>query len=84
MELNKLQRLACLAINGATRTTLTAPIEVLLGLPSLLVIIEAEAKAAIYRLMCNRQQKPKSTNNGHTKKSWEWSMNPSYLWGQIK
>lgn len=20
----------------------------------------------------------------HTKKSWEWSMNPSYLWGQIK
>jgi len=55
MELNKLQRLACLAITGTMRTTQTAAMEVLLGLPPLHVIIEVEAKAAIYRLMCNHQ-----------------------------
>jgi hypothetical protein len=55
MELNKLQRLACLAITGAMRTTQTAPMEVLLGFPPLLVIIEAEAKVAIYRLVCNHR-----------------------------
>jgi hypothetical protein len=55
MELNKLQRLARLAITGAMRTTPTAALEVLLGLLPLHVIIEAEAQAAIYRLMCNHR-----------------------------
>jgi hypothetical protein len=50
MELNKLQTLACLAITGAMRTTPTAAME----LPPLHVIIEAEAKAAIYKLTCDR------------------------------
>jgi hypothetical protein len=54
-ELNKLQRLACLAIMGAMKTTPTAATEVLLGLPPLHVVIEAEAQAGIYRLMCNQQ-----------------------------
>jgi len=54
MELSKLQRLACLAITGAMRTTPTAAMVVLLVLPPLHVIIEAEAQAAIYRFMCNR------------------------------
>jgi len=49
MELNKLQRLACLAITWAMRTTPTAP----MGLPPLRVTTEVKAKAAIYRLMCN-------------------------------
>jgi hypothetical protein len=39
----KLHRLACLAIMGATKTTPTAAMEVLLGLPPLHVAIEAEA-----------------------------------------
>jgi len=33
MELSKVQRLACLAITGSMKTTPTAVIEVLLGLP---------------------------------------------------
>jgi hypothetical protein len=49
--------------------TPTAPIEVFLGLPPFRVMIEAEAQPAIYRLMCNQQWEPKSTNSGHTKKS---------------
>jgi hypothetical protein len=51
-ELNKLQRLACLAITGATKTTPTAAMEVLLPLH---VVIEAEAQAGVYRLMCSQQ-----------------------------
>jgi hypothetical protein len=50
------------------KTTPTAAMEVLLVLPPLHVMIEAEAQAGIYRL-CNQQWQPKSTNFGHTKKS---------------
>jgi hypothetical protein len=49
-ELNKLQRLACLAITGAKKTTRTAAMEVLLGLLPLHVVIEEKAQAGIYRL----------------------------------
>jgi len=55
----ELQRLACLAITGVMKTTPTAATEVLQGLPLLHVMIEAEALAGIYRLMCNKQWKPK-------------------------
>jgi hypothetical protein len=51
------------------KTIPTAAMQVLLGLPPLHVMIEAEAQAGICRLMCNQQWKPKSTNFGHTKKS---------------
>jgi hypothetical protein len=54
-ELNKLQRLACLDITGAMKTTPRAAMEVLLGLPPLHVVIEVEAQTGIYRLMCNQQ-----------------------------
>jgi hypothetical protein len=50
--------------------------EVLLGLPLLHVMIEAESEAGIYRLMCNQQWKPKSTNFGHTKKSQDMEHKP--------
>jgi hypothetical protein len=39
-ELSKIQRLACLAITGVMKTTPTAAMEVLLGLPPLHVMIE--------------------------------------------
>jgi len=39
IEISKIQRLACLAITGAMKKTLTAAIEVLLGLPPLHVMI---------------------------------------------
>jgi hypothetical protein len=62
------------------KTIPTAAMEVLLGLPPLHVMIEMEAHAGIYRLMCNQQWKPKSTNTGHTKKSRDME-NPSYTGG---
>jgi hypothetical protein len=52
-ELSKIQRLACLVFTGAMKTTPIAAMEVLLGLHPLHVMIEAEAQAGIYRLMCN-------------------------------
>jgi hypothetical protein len=75
-ELSKVQRLVYLAITGAMKTTLTAAMEVLLGLPPLHVMIETEAQAGTYRLMCNQQWKPKSTNFGHTKQSWDMEHEP--------
>jgi hypothetical protein len=75
-ELSKMQRLACLAITGAMKMTPTAAMEVLLGLHPLHVMTEAEAKAGIYRLICNQQWKPKSTNFGHTKKSRDMQHEP--------
>jgi hypothetical protein len=44
------------------RSAPTAAVGVLLGGPSLNVMIKAEAQAGIYRLMCNQQWKPESTN----------------------
>lgn len=61
------------------RTTPIAAIEVLLGLLPLHVINEVEAQAAIYRLTCNLQLKPKFTNYGYTKNLGKWSRNLSYL-----
>jgi hypothetical protein len=75
-ELNKLQRLACLAITETIMTAPTAAIEVLMGLPPLHVMIEVQAQAGIYRLMCDQQWKPKSTNFGHTKKSQDMEHEP--------
>jgi len=55
MELGKLQKLPCLAITGMMKMTPAAAMEVLLELPPLHVIIEVEAQANIYRLMCTQQ-----------------------------
>jgi hypothetical protein len=49
----------------------TGAMDVLLGIPPLHVMIEAEAKAGIYRLMCSQQRKPKFTNFGHARKCWD-------------
>ena len=81
MELSRLQRLACLATTGAVRTTPTATLEVLLGLPPLHVMTEAEAQAGIYRLKCSQQWKPKFTNLVMLQNLGTCSLNPSYGWG---
>jgi hypothetical protein len=81
MEFNKLQRLACLAITGTMKTTPTAAMEVLLGLPPLHVVIEAEAQAGIYRLMCNQHWRPTSTNYGQAKTAWDMEQEPILLMG---
>jgi hypothetical protein len=80
-KLNKLQRLACIAIAWAMKTTPTAAMEVLLGLPPLHVVIEAESQAGIYILMCNQQWRPKSTNYGHAKRSRDMEQEPILLMG---
>jgi hypothetical protein len=60
VELRKLQRLACLGIRGAMRTTPTATVLALLGLPPLHLQLEAESKVGVYRLNRNDQWKAKS------------------------
>jgi len=55
IELNKLHRLACLAITGVRKMTQRAAMEILLGLPTLHVMTEAEDQSNIYRLMCTHQ-----------------------------
>jgi hypothetical protein len=51
------------------RTAPTAAMEALLGLSAPHVMIEAEAKAGIYRLMCSQQWKHKPTDFGHVRHS---------------
>jgi hypothetical protein len=53
-KLTKLQRLAYLAVTGASRIARTAVVEVLLGIPHQ-VMNEVEAQAGIYRIMCSQQ-----------------------------
>jgi hypothetical protein len=69
-ELSKLQRMACLGIKGAMRMTPTAAVEVLLGLLSLHLQLETQAKAGIYGLYCNKQWEPKSEGFGHAHMTW--------------
>jgi hypothetical protein len=47
--------MACLAITGATRSTPTAAMEVLLNLTPLDLLIMAEARMALYRLWITKQ-----------------------------
>lgn len=51
-ELGSLQRMACIALTGALRTTPTASMELLLDLLPLHLHIEAEALACMHRLAC--------------------------------
>ena len=48
-KLSRIQRLACLGITGAMRTTPTAAMEVLLNLPPLHLFIRREARMAVFR-----------------------------------
>jgi hypothetical protein len=47
------------------KTAPTAAPEILLGLPPLHLLLEAEARASIYRLYCSEQLKPKYECFGH-------------------
>jgi len=49
IKLSKVQRLACLGITGAFRTTPTGAMEVLVGLLSLDLVIQWEARSAAHR-----------------------------------
>ena len=49
-KLSKAQRLACLGITGAIRTTPIGAMEALVGLPSLDLVIQWEARSAVFRI----------------------------------
>jgi ribonuclease HI len=66
LELTKLQRLACLCITGAMRSTPTAALETLLNLPSLTIYIKAEARMAAYRLQITGNWRPGPVD-GHSR-----------------
>ena len=53
LELTKLQRLACLCITSAMKSTPTAAMETILNLPPLDIYINAEARMGAHRLKCN-------------------------------
>ena len=61
-QLGRIQRMACLAITGAMKSTPTAAMEVLLNLTPLNLLIMAEARMALYRLLMLKQRT--SANNG--------------------
>ena len=65
MALGRLQRLACLCISGAMRTTPTAAMEVILGLPPLNIFIEGEAMSACQRLIRTGLWKSRGAVIGH-------------------
>jgi len=55
IQLGRIQRMACLAITGAMKSTPTAAMEILLNLTPLDLVIQAEARMALYRLHILKQ-----------------------------
>jgi hypothetical protein len=75
-KMSKLQRLACLGITDAIRTTPTAAVDVPLGLPPLWLKMKAEAQVGNYALMCSEEWKPRSIWYGHVKEVWGMMKEP--------
>ena len=63
--LGRVQRLACMAITGAIRTTPTAAMEILLGLPPLDTYVKSVAMNTCYRLSSTSSWR--SVGEGHTR-----------------
>jgi hypothetical protein len=63
-QLGRIQRIACLAITGAMKSTPTAAMEVLLNLTPLNLLIMAEARMALYRLHMFKQPVDLKTETG--------------------
>jgi hypothetical protein len=61
--------------------TPAAAVEVVFGLLFVHVVIVVQAEVAVYRLMCNHQWNPESTNGGHTKNSWDMKLEPCITCG---
>ena len=60
-KLGRIQRMACLAITGVMKSTPTAAMEILLNLTPLDLVIQVEARMALYRLHILKQPtKPKA------------------------
>ena len=63
LKLNKLQRLACILISGAMRSTPTVALEALLGLPPLHLCMKSEAKIINYKLNVHPDKEIRKLSN---------------------
>ena len=75
-ELGEIQRLVCICVTGAMKTTATAAMETLLNLPPLDLMVKAKAFATADRLKQNRLWTP-NFNAGHGK-IWKLISNPVF------
>ena len=66
-RLNSLQRLACLCISGAMKSTPTAALEIILGITPLDIHIKTEARCSASRMNANGEWKQHPGKIGHTK-----------------
>jgi hypothetical protein len=64
IHLGRIQRMACLAITGAMKSTPTAAMDVLLNLTPLDLLITAEVRTALYRLHILKQPTVTKTVSG--------------------
>jgi hypothetical protein len=64
VQLGRMQRMACLVITGAMKSTPTAAMEVLLNLTPLDLLIMAEVRMALYRLQILKQPTVPKTVSG--------------------
>jgi hypothetical protein len=64
IQLGRIQRMACLAIKGAMKSTLTATMEMLLNLTPLDLLIMVEVRMALYRLHIIKQPAYPKTDAG--------------------
>lgn len=65
-ELRKIQRLACICISGAIRSTATAALEVLLNILPIDIFVESEALASAFRLKNSGMWMPFNNFCGHS------------------
>jgi hypothetical protein len=63
-QIGRIQRMACLAIMGAMKSTPTAAMEMLLNLTPLNLLIMAEVRMALYRLHMLEQPAVLKTETG--------------------
>jgi len=64
IQLGRIQRMACLAITGAIKSTPTVAMEVLLNLTPLDLLIKGEVRVALYRLQILKQPAASKTVAG--------------------
>jgi ribonuclease HI len=77
-DLDSLQRIACLALTGAFKTTPTRALEILTGIPPLHLRIEAEARNAAYRLNRSNMWFASANTQRHTSIWNEMKENPIF------
>jgi ribonuclease HI len=64
-ELNKVQRLACLMVTGAMRTTPTQALEILLGMKTMRIEVEKRAMEQWYRMKACKEWRGSCVDKGH-------------------